>query len=224
MSPTYSESNLSFNLKNMETVQKMILSLKDKDIVSKAEKDLLKSAISVLSEEEAETIASDVAEVEAKSDVVEIEPTAEVVEPTAEELEAQANAEKEEKELSERVAKLSEVERKFEEQSRELAEIKSQVKTEKMNAIISNVMLSENNPVGFVADFKPTIEKFLSDLSVDKAQEFAELVKNIKSIDLSAKGSSSQESISDGDLLSKRAKELAQKDGISYREAIIKLS
>lgn len=220
MAPTFSENNNNLSLNsynNMETIKKMLSELNSQDTVTRAEKDLLNKAVSVLSEEEAKEVKEEVEAVEAKPEQSEEEKKKE------EEKKEEAEKEKElaEKKEEERKAQLSEVELKFEEQQKELAELKANVKAEKVSAITEGLMLSENNTTGFVADFKPSVEGFLNKLTIEEAKEFSELIKNIKTVELGSKGSSStNKTLGSEESLDKKATAYAKEHKVTYAEAL----
>ena len=230
MAPTFSENNnnnLYHNSINMETIKKLLSDLNSKDIVTKAEKDLLKGVVSVLSEEQAEEVKEDVEKVEDKPEQSKEE---------IKEAEEKAKKEDEEKELAEkkeeeRVKTLSNSERKLAEQTKELAEqkkelaeIKAKQLSDRVETQVKSMLLSETNTQGFNAESKETLETFLFSLSEIQSTQFTELVKGIKSVEMGAKGSSSNQTLSTEEAQHKAAEALVAKGGFTYSEAIIEVT
>lgn len=216
MAPTFSENNLFFNLSNMDTIQMMLSELSAKAVVTKAEKTLLKKAVTALSEEEQTAVATEVAAVEAKP------------EQTEEEIAAQKEAEEKaaaEKALAEKnLTETQQMEKKFAEQAKELSELKEKITAETIETQLKEISLSETVTTGVHAEQKDAVKAFMVSLSDEQRDQFVGIIKAIKSVDLAEKGSCATHSGTAAEEMDKQAKMMAEKEGITYGQALKKLT
>lgn len=178
LAPTFSEINQS----NM--LNKLLTALKEREIVSKADKDMLTMLLSDVPEEELAPLQEDIDAVQAKPEEKE-EEVAEVVaeEVVEEEAEAKADA-PEEAQLSEVIT----LKEKNEEMSRQLSELMAEKMEREITDCFSALVLSNDNPNGFVVTSAEKVKDFLRTLSADQRATFSELVKEVKNVDLSVRG------------------------------------
>lgn len=193
MIPTFSENSNIHNQPKMDNLKKLFGGLKAKDSITKKE-------FQAFSEAAAEAVEAD-AEVKEEVDTMAAE-----LEPKVEE---EKTAEEEAKELAEKAVKkaiedakgktFSEAEFKtavedqvkaaLKEPLRKLNETLNNARTEKLNAKVDGLCLSENKGVGFKTDSKDKIKGFVAKLSDELAKEYFELHEGvIASVDLSEKG------------------------------------
>lgn len=185
-------------LTNTRMFVKILNKLKERVIVSKEDKELLKEAYEELSDEEKEEHKEGVAEVEAKpEEKVVTEEEKKVAEEkevadkkAAEEKEA---AEKKEEEGEEEEKKTAEeLSEKLDESNQEIADLKEKVETNELNEEFADTMaLSEKKDVGFLEKSKDEVVKFMLKLSDEMRKEFKDLVGKIKHVDLKTHGSTS---------------------------------
>jgi hypothetical protein len=226
MAPTFSEktdkNNLFFNsIYNMDILNTLLSELNAKEIVTKAEKDLLNKAFSTLSEDDQGPKKEEVEAVNAKPEQSEEEVKAEAEAKEKAEADEKAKAEAaKEKELSEK--NLSQVVTEKLALEKKLASMEAERKEEKVLSCISEVTLSDNVGTGFVKKDLETVKEFALSLSEEQATQFFSIIKEVKTVDLSEVGSS-DDAEPDADkekAADEKAKELSEKEGISYGDAL----
>jgi hypothetical protein len=236
MAPAFSEnSHLFNNSNNMNTFQILLTELSEKKVVSKQEKNLLQKTFISLSEEEKEEVKDQVDSVQEKP-----EQTAEEIE-AAKKAEAEAEAAKKEAEEAKKEAEkaLSESDKRYAEQQEtikmqgdEIKGLKEKALSEEVDKLVSEVSLSETNPIGFVSEKTSEVKEFAKELSESQRNTFFSLVKQIKNVDLSEKGSSATEVSDDAKeaqaktyaaKLMEKDKNLAEHDALSQAYIDLKM-
>lgn len=198
---------------NYTMFKTFITKLNERAIVSKEDKELAHSLFAELSEEEQAEQKPEMDAVEAKPEVDEAK--------VAEEAEAKAAAEKAEAEKAEaeRVAAeeaakvvptteaLSEqfvkVNKLAEEQAMKIKELSEKLELKELSeSFEATYMLSENRKVGFQKESKEEVVSFLMELSEAQREKFKKIINDVRSVDLSVRGSTDSVVLS-GDLESK---------------------
>jgi len=202
---------LSEQLTNLLTetsmLKKFISKLKERNIVSKSDKELLKELLDEATEEVKTEVAEDVAEVEAKP---------EVAEKTEEEKKAEEDAKTAEEKVAEEAKveaealkeKLKDAEKLAEEVLNQKAkiEILEEEKLEReMNDEAEAFMLSEENKIGFPAGKKDDVVSLLKGMSAEQRVTLKTLLSEIQAADLKKVGSTDT-----SDLSGKEVTELAE--------------
>lgn len=203
LAPTFNDLHNS----DMEILTKLLSALKTREIVSKEDKEMLATLLSDLPEEEAEAVKADVEEVNAKPE--EVEPAAE--EPKEEVVE-EAPAEEPAKDEAPAEASLSELVT-MKEQVATMAQELSALRAEKEEASISltfsSLVISEENPTGFVKTSEEAVKSFLRSLDENQRAEFSALVKEVKNVDFVVHGTEEYANTPE-DAMEKKAQKLAE--------------
>jgi len=203
LAPTFTDLNHS----DMEILTKLLSNLKTREIVSKEDKDMLATLLSDLPEEDAEAVKADVEEVNAKPEEVEKEEVveeekAEDAEPAKEEApEADAPAEASLSELvtmKEQVATMAQ----------ELSALRAEKEEASISLLFSSLVISEENPTGFVKTSEEAVKSFLRSLNEGQRAEFSALVKDVKNVDFVVHGTEEYANTPE-DAMEKKAQKLA---------------
>lgn len=165
--------------------EKMLNSLKEREYVSKDDKELLRSCLEELPEEEKAEHEEGVKEVEAKPEE----------EPKSEEEEKKDEEEAKEKEELEAKAKKAEtLEEKLEEETKARQELQAKVERNELNEMVSSKLLISKDggrSVGLSSDDeKEEAVNFLMSLDGEQKDEFFKLFTKIKHVDLNTYGDS----------------------------------
>lgn len=171
--------------------------LKNRAIVSKDDKNLLKKLSDELPEDEQEEVAAEIAEVEAMPE--EAAPVEEVKTEEAPEASEEAPAEPE-------VLTEKQVSLKLAETTKELTQLKEKVARRDLGDKIEGFMLSETNETGFLGEVKNTVLNFMISLDDEQQVSFFNILKSIKHVDLSTKGKATDKGDGDEDDLDEEEK------------------
>ena len=225
LNPTFSEnSNLFLNSKTMELFKILLAELAKKTTVSLSEKSTLKTLFKSLNEEEQKEVDKEVKDVEDKPEQTDEEKKAE--EDTKKEL-AEANQKvKDAKKLAE--SKLSESDKQIkkltdlnETTSKRLSEIEKVKQEENIDKKLSEVTISEDTEIGLAGESIKAAKEFAMSLSEEQATQFFDVLKTVKTLDLSEKGVEGED---DKELSDKKVKAYAEENKLTYKEALIELS
>lgn len=214
-----------------------IETLNARAFVSKEDKELARSLFTALSEDEQAEHKEAVESVEAKPEVA--EKTAE--EKAKEEADAKASAEKEaadkaaaeaakakegeeaktaealSEQLKTNATKLAEVEAKNKELSDKLE------RQELAEAFTADYQLSQDRKIGLLATSKDKVVSFLMELSTEQRAAFAEIIKEVRTVDLSVRGAAGTDAETTTAEDIKLAEERAQKSGKPVHEELTEL-
>ena len=191
MKAAFAEENgeiyLSTNILTMDLFKQFLSLLKGKEIVTKDEKETMKSMYIALEEDEQETVKEEVAEVESKEEApAEDKELAEI----KEKLEL---AEKEAKEAKDKLdasdKKLTESEKDAAKDGQRLSELEAKVRKTDLEKIADAFALSEDINTGFVEKDKEAVVAFLSTLDDEQVKGFQEVVALVKYVEFGEAGS-----------------------------------
>lgn len=205
LAPTFNDLHNS----DMEILTKLLSSLKTREIVSKEDKEMLATLLSDLPEEDAEAVKADVEEVNAKPEEVETaaeEPKEEVVEEApAEEAPAVETEAPAEASLSELVTMKEQVSM----MAQELSALRAEKEEASISLLFSSLVISEENPTGFVKTSEEAVKSFLRSLNEGQRAEFSALVKDVKNVDFVVHGTEEYANTPE-DAMEKKAQKLAE--------------
>ena len=173
-------------------IKKLIENLKERKIVSKEDKNLLKDLFNELSEDEQSEVKADVEAVDEKP-----------------EEEAKPEEKPEEKPEGEPEAKPEELSHKLTEQASQLKKL-----TEQNNALKEKIELKElsekfdndlsvssTKSIGFLGESKDVVVAFMQTLSEAQRTAFTEIVESVRSVDLNTYGSTNAVSATEDKIL-----------------------
>lgn len=179
------EIGLIYKKKRM--FQTFLEEMKKREIVSLADKELMRSLLATLSEEEQEAVAVEVAEVEAKPE--EAEPAEEPAEePTEEPATEDEPAEEPEEEPAPADTTLAEKDAEIVALKEELAEKQKAIELKEVTADAEQFMLSEDTKVGFPVASQEKLVGFMLKLSAEDRAEFVKLMGSIEALEMGAIG------------------------------------
>ena len=207
INPTFSE-NLFFNLsKNMEALKLFAESLTKKDIVTASEKEVLKTMVATLSEEEAKEIKEDVETIDDKPE---------------EEEEKEEEKKEEGTELSESTQKMfAELKAENEVNRAENDKLKSKLRFAEISTNVEKeLQLSETNSTGLSKEDTEKTSKFFATLSDSQIKEATSLLKSVKTVDFSEYGVADTEIKNKDTEATKLAEEKVKTDKVSFGQAL----
>lgn len=235
MMPTFSEKPLILNFKDMEVLKKAVELILAKGKISNEDVAYIQSLAQALPESDREGADAEVAKVSerAKADAGSAEEMAKKEAATKE------AAEKEAKRLAEEAAKsgkqtfsLKEVQEMIQaavkEPLKELNKVLVDARHKSLADQVDGLMLSEGHEIGFKADAKEKVVAFVKTLSTEQADAYFALHKDIVALaDLEEYGADDKpadkkltEPLAE---LDKKAKELSEKEKLSYPDAVKKI-
>jgi isoleucyl-tRNA synthetase len=129
--------------------------------------------------------------------------------------------------LSEKDKMLSEKEAELQSLSEKLAKVEEEKRDIRLSEEVSKLFLSEDHTVGFKGGQKEKILAFVKTLSDDQSKEYIALHEEIiTSVDTETHGDAGEGSDSGDnpeDIVDAKAKELSSKEGLSYKNAMLRV-
>ena len=178
--PIQLSEQLTNLLKDKIMFNKVLEKLKEREVVSKEDKEMLNELFQELDEEEQEDVEDDVEEVKNK-------PEEEDEEEEGEEEDKEDKKEEDDEELSEKETVSME---EYNETKQELSEMREKLETKELNETFEKeLMVSKDSPVGFQEKDQDKVVEFMSNLTPDQRNEFQELLSSVSAVDIEVKGS-----------------------------------